>query len=116
MNIYKLLAGVAALCLLIALYFALSGNLPQAGPFFIAFFLSLAVSFRGFEKLKGFTYTTVIFAAVTTALYYPQHFLTVGDFKLAALITPLIQIIMFGMGSRPVLSSSAARPTEWHPM
>jgi BASS family bile acid:Na+ symporter len=59
----------------------------------------LAISFRGYEKLKGFTYTTVIFAAVTTALYYPQHFQTVGDFKLATLITPLIQIIMFGMGT-----------------
>ncbi|MCE7072078.1 MULTISPECIES: bile acid:sodium symporter family protein [Dyadobacter] len=99
MNVYKLLAGVAGLCLLVALFLALSGNLPQAGPFFIAFFLALAVSFRGFEKLKGFTYTTVIFAAVTTALYYPQHFQSVNGFKLAALITPLIQIIMFGMGT-----------------
>lgn len=99
MNIYKLTSGIAAVCLLIALYLAFTGNLPAAGPFFIAFFLSLAVSFRGYEKLKGFTYTTVIFSAVTTALYYPQHFLTVGDFKLSTLITPLIQIIMFGMGT-----------------
>ncbi|GGH43493.1 sodium transporter [Dyadobacter endophyticus] len=99
MNIYKLLSGVAAVCLLIALYLAFTGSLPSAGPFFIAFFLSLAISFRGYEKLKGFTYTTVIFAAVTTALYYPQHFLTVGEFKLSTLITPLIQIIMFGMGT-----------------
>ncbi|WP_439585483.1 bile acid:sodium symporter family protein [Dyadobacter bucti] len=99
MNIYKALSGVAALCLLVALYFAFSGNLPQAGPFFIAFFLLLAVSFRGYEKLKGFTYTTVIFAAVTTALYYPQYFQEFNGFKLAVLITPLIQIIMFGMGT-----------------
>jgi BASS family bile acid:Na+ symporter len=99
MNIYKILSGVAVLCLLVALYFAFSGNLSSAGPFFIGFFLALAVSFRGYEKLKGFTYTTVIFSAVTTALYYPQYFLTVGDFKLSALITPLIQIIMFGMGT-----------------
>ncbi|KQS31077.1 bile acid:sodium symporter family protein [Dyadobacter sp. Leaf189] len=99
MNMYKLLSVAAAVCLLAALYLALSGNLPAAGPFFIGFFLALAISFRGYEKLKGFTYTTVIFAAVTTALYYPQHFQSFGDFKLAVLITPLIQIIMFGMGT-----------------
>jgi len=99
MNIYKLLFGVAVSLLLIALYLALSGNLPQAGPFLIEFFLCMAIPFRGFEKLKGFTYTTVIFSAVTTALYYPQYFQTVDGFKLATLITPLIQIIMFGMGT-----------------
>lgn len=99
MNIYKVLSGIAVLCLAAALYLAFSGNLPAAGPLFIGFFLSLAVSFRGYDKLKGFTYTTVIFAAVTTALYFPEYFQTFGDFKLAALITPLIQIIMFGMGT-----------------
>ena len=99
MNVHKLLAGVAGFCLLVALYMALSGSLPQAGPFFIAFFLLLAISFRGFENLKGFTYTTVIFAAVTTALYFPAYFQSVNGFKLAILITPLIQIIMFGMGT-----------------
>jgi BASS family bile acid:Na+ symporter len=99
MNIHKFLSGLAGLLLLIALYLAVSGNLPQAGPFFIGFFLCLAIAFRGFEKLKGFTYTTVIFSAVTTALYYPQYFQTIDGFKLAALITPLIQIIMFGMGT-----------------
>ena len=41
----------------------------------------------------------MIFAAVTTALYYPQYFISVGDFKFTALITPLIQLIMFGMGT-----------------
>lgn len=99
MNFYKLLSGVAVLLLLIGLYLCLSGTIAQAGPFLIGFFLCLAVSFRGFEKLKGFTYTTVIFAAVTSALFYPQYFQEVNGFKLAGLITPLIQIIMFGMGT-----------------
>ncbi|WP_159466875.1 bile acid:sodium symporter family protein [Dyadobacter sp. 3J3] len=99
MNIYKLLSGVAILCLVVALYLALTGNLAQAGPFFIGFFIALAISFRGSESLKGFTYTTIIFAAVTTALYYPQYFQQYDGFKFAVLITPLIQIIMFGMGT-----------------
>lgn len=99
MNIYKILSGIAVCLLLVALYLTFTGSIADAGPFFIGFFLCLAVSFRGYEKLKGFTYTTVIFAAVTTALYFPQYFQTVNGFKLAALITPLIQIIMFGMGT-----------------
>jgi BASS family bile acid:Na+ symporter len=32
-------------------------------------------------------------------MYYPQYFLQVGDVKLAKLIMPLMQILMFGMGT-----------------
>lgn len=99
MNIYKLLSGIAILCLVVALYFVMTGSLAEAGPFFIGFFLALAISFRGSETLKGFTYTTIIFAAVTTALCYPQYFQEFNGFKFAVLITPLIQLIMFGMGT-----------------
>ena len=78
---------------------SLSGNLSKAGPFFILFFMSLGIGFRGYPALKGFAYTIMIFAAVTTALYYPHYFVQVGDFKFTTLITPLIQLIMFGMGT-----------------
>jgi bile acid:Na+ symporter, BASS family len=61
-------------------------------------FLSLAV--RGFEKLKGFSYTLWIFTAVTASMFYPQLFISVGSFQLKRLIVPLLQIIMFGMGSQ----------------
>jgi bile acid:Na+ symporter, BASS family len=61
-------------------------------------FLSLAV--RGFEKLKGFSYTLWIFTAVTASMFYPQLFISVGGFQLKKLIVPLLQIIMFGMGSQ----------------
>src|SRR5690554_2643873 len=83
---------------------ALSGYLEQAGPFFIGFFVALALGFRGYEQLKGFTYATMIFAAVTTALYYPANFVEINGFTLSALITPLIQIIMFGMGTSMAVS------------
>jgi bile acid:Na+ symporter, BASS family len=41
----------------------------------------------------------MIFAAVSAAMYYPQYFIQVGNFKLSGLIIPLMQIIMFGMGT-----------------
>lgn len=99
MNRNKLFAGIAFVLLLVSLYFIFSGNLAQAGPCLIAFFASLAISFTGSETLKGFAYTIMIFAAVTTALYYPQYFQEYDGFRFATLITPLIQLIMFGMGT-----------------
>jgi bile acid:Na+ symporter, BASS family len=41
----------------------------------------------------------MIFAAVSLSMYYPQYFVSVGDFKFSMLIVPLMQILMFGMGT-----------------
>jgi BASS family bile acid:Na+ symporter len=97
--IYKVLAAISAVCLLIAAIIALNSGIAHAGPFLIATFVILAIAFRGFVTLKGFSYTLIIFAAVTTALYYPQYFIQINGIKLSILITPLIQLIMFGMGT-----------------
>ncbi len=70
------------------------------GPSLTLFFVSLALSFYGHGKLKKFTYTIWIFAAVTVSMNYPQVFRQIGDFDLKKLIIPLLQIIMFGMGSQ----------------
>jgi len=98
-NAYKIALGLAAICLLVALVMILNGSIHLAGPLLIIFFIALAIGFRGFDLTKGFAYTMMIFAAVTTALNYPSYFVQAGDFKFATLITPLIQIIMFGMGT-----------------
>lgn len=70
-----------------------------AGWLLMLFFLSIALAFRSSKTLKGFSYTVMILAAVSLSMYYPQYFKTVGDFKLTGLIIPLLQIIMFGMGT-----------------
>jgi len=49
--------------------------------------------------MKGHSFTLVIIAVVTLAMCFPQYFKTIGDFKLSALIIPLLQVIMFGMGT-----------------
>ena len=49
--------------------------------------------------LKRYSYTLIIFAAVTVALIYPQYFISLNGFRFTVLITPLIQVIMFGMGT-----------------
>lgn len=78
----------------------LSNSINLTGIFLISGFITLALGVRGFEKLKGFSYTLWIFAAVTVSMFYPQYLTSVGSYKLNRLITPLLQIIMFGMGSQ----------------
>jgi bile acid:Na+ symporter, BASS family len=70
-----------------------------AGWMLMSFFVFVALGFRQYEWLKGYAFTIAIFAAVSLAMYYPQHFVYVGDFKLSKLIVPLMQILMFGMGT-----------------
>ena len=50
-------------------------------------------------KKKDLIYTGVIVFAVILALCFPGWFLEIRGYKLAGLITPLLQIIMFGMGT-----------------
>ena len=76
-------------------------DLPAlTGPSLIAVFVLLAFGVRGHDFFRGFSYTIMIFAAVTISMFYPQLFIKWGDFELKATIVPLLQIIMFGMGSQ----------------
>jgi len=68
-------------------------------PVFILLFITLAIAFQRSPILKGFSYTMVILASFTAAVSYPQYFTKWGDFDLSTLITPSIQLIMFGMGT-----------------
>jgi BASS family bile acid:Na+ symporter len=98
-RIFTYLIGAGLLCLLVVFILLLSGKIATAGPVLILFFALLGIGFRGFSQLKGFTYTTMIFAGVTAAMYYPDYFVSYNGYAYSNLITPLIQIIMFGMGT-----------------
>jgi len=98
-NIKKIFPLLAAICLIITLVLLIMGKGQQAGPYLSAFFVLLSVSFRMHASTRGFAYTILIFAAVTISMYYPSYFHTVGDFSLKTLIVPLLQLIMFGMGT-----------------
>lgn len=98
-HLYTATLYMAALSLLAALIVITTRGLAASGPFLIVFFIALAIGIRRSPFLRGYSYTVTIFAAVVTALYYPSYFVEVGDFRFAMLITPLIQLIMFGMGT-----------------
>jgi BASS family bile acid:Na+ symporter len=84
-----------------------TGIVSITGVLLITGFITLATGVRGFEKLKGFSYTLWIFTAVIASMFYPQYFISVGNFELKKLIVPLLQIIMFGMGSQMSFSDFA---------
>jgi BASS family bile acid:Na+ symporter len=99
-NIHKTLLIFSALLIISSGISYLTKSTSVTGILLIAGFVALASGVRGYEKLKGYSYTLWIFASVSVAMFYPQLFLRVGDFELKNLIVPLLQIIMFGMGSQ----------------
>ncbi|MFT4566106.1 MAG: BASS family bile acid:Na+ symporter [Saprospiraceae bacterium] len=97
--LFKYAFIVAIGLLLLGIAMGLSGNLKSAGPLLIFGLLLMAISIRGHSFFKGFSYSLLIFAAVIASLYYPAYFTQVGNYQLKGLIVPLLQIIMFGMGT-----------------
>lgn len=69
-----------------------------AGPLLVVTFALAAYGVRGNEKLRGISFSLLIFAAVVFALCFPAPLVSWGEFRLSTLITPLLQLIMFGMG------------------
>ena len=89
----------AALCFLITLIFLLIDYKQFIGIPIILLLTFLSITARCSQLYKSLSFTILIFAAVALAMFYPQLFIQIGDFKLKLLIVPLLQIIMFGMGT-----------------
>lgn len=99
-TIFKILLGLAGLSAALFMLVFFTGGKALLGPLLIAFFIFLAFGVRGNPISKGFSYTIMIFAAVSLSMFYPEPFLQWGEFELKTTIVPLLQIIMFGMGSQ----------------
>jgi BASS family bile acid:Na+ symporter len=97
---YRLLLVLSILAFVLALISHLTDRPSFTGPGTIIGFALLAFGVRGFEKTKGYSYTLWIFTAVAASMFYPLPFTRFGGFELKKLIVPLLQIIMFGMGSQ----------------
>lgn len=89
-----------SLALLVAAIGLFVVDRPQlAGPVLVAFFALAAHGVRADQRLRGISFSLLIFAAVTFAMCFPAPLVAWGDFRLATLIVPLLQLIMFGMGT-----------------
>jgi BASS family bile acid:Na+ symporter len=73
-------------------------------PALIAMFSFLALYFMSHRLFKSYAFTVWVLAFVTASMVYPQAFMTwfqgtPFEIDLGILIVPLIQVIMFGMGT-----------------
>lgn len=95
-NSFKLLSISGATIILIGLIFS---DTSWAGILWIIGVALIAISTHTKESLKGFSFTLWIIAAVVLTLQFPTPFIGYGDIKFKILIIPLLQLLMFGMGS-----------------
>ncbi|MFZ5831167.1 MAG: bile acid:sodium symporter family protein [Planctomycetota bacterium] len=78
---------------------ALLAQWAVAKPLLVAYLATTAVAFTLQASLRSFAFTVWVFAFVAASLGYPWAFGTWVGVDLRILIVPLIQIIMFGMGT-----------------
>jgi BASS family bile acid:Na+ symporter len=96
---FKYLKFIFLISFIILLVMLALGCRSEVGPCVIVLFASLALYFMGHPFLKSFAFTVWVFAFVAASMFYPAAFGTWFTFDLKHLIVPLIQIIMFGMGT-----------------
>ncbi len=85
----------------------LMGYRAGVGPFAIGALTCFALYCMGHPILKSYAFTVWVFAFVGASMFYPVAFMTWGSYDLKNLIGPLIQIIMFGMGTTLSLADFA---------
>jgi bile acid:Na+ symporter, BASS family len=85
---------LAAIPLLLAL-----GYRHAAGPMVVAAPVLLAIFFTGHAVLKRYAFTVWVLAFAAASMVFPHAFGKWFGYDLGGLITPLIQIITFGMGT-----------------
>lgn len=98
-KISKLFFILSLIFIPIFIIFFLLGNTELGGVFVICSFVFMAFGVRAFKLSKSYSFTVSVFAAVALAMFFPNTITFIGDYKTTGLIVPLIQIIMFGMGT-----------------
>ena len=85
---------------LIAFILLYQFGMTREGNFMVGiFFACLLIAINASELLKGFAFTIWVIAAACMSMIYPSYVTDIGGFKTETLIVPLIQLIMFGMGT-----------------
>jgi BASS family bile acid:Na+ symporter len=96
---HKALWGVAGAGLATLLVAWGTGAKALAGGALLVSLASLALAFTRRRTLRSYAFTAWVFVFVALSMLYPAVFGKWFGFDLKHLIVPLIQIIMFGMGT-----------------
>ena len=94
--------GLAAAFLLALVAGLLLSHPALWQPSLVAFFVCIAITLRFTRQLSGLQYTAWILTSVAAAMVYPERFLRVGpvDMQNKHLVLLVVQLVMFGMGTR----------------
>ncbi len=90
---------IAAVCFVITAAMIAMGRGGDAGIPFVGTLVAMAFHTRGPGRLRGNSFTFWVFAFLAAAMYYPFLF-TAWGFNTMKLVRPLLQVIMFGMGTK----------------
>jgi bile acid:Na+ symporter, BASS family len=99
-TLYRSLLALSGISFAGSLIFYALSKSELIGIAMVSGFILLALGMMGIPSIKKFTYTIWILTAVTAAMFFPGHLITIGNFQLKKLIVPFVQITMFGMGSQ----------------
>ncbi len=97
----------AGLLFAAAIVFSLQSEWSTACPFWIAAWAVSGFGFLFSEGQRTFAFTSFVLASVAASLGYPAWFGSWFGLDLKTLIVPLIQVIMFGMGTTLCLADFA---------
>lgn len=98
-SLYRLALHLCAAAFPLSIVLFVLGYPSLGGPLLVAAFVLASYGVRGDERWRGIAFSLLIFAGVSSAMVWPALLVSWGDFSLSRLITPLLQIIMFGMGT-----------------
>jgi bile acid:Na+ symporter, BASS family len=92
------LGSLGGMCLLLSALLGVAGLHSALGPSLVLGSVFLALAAVTSRRFKSLTFTGWVFAFVICALWYPSCFTKWGTFESQRVISPLVQIITFGMG------------------
>jgi bile acid:Na+ symporter, BASS family len=99
-KIYKFLLAASVFLGLAAIGVFIFGNGPKdTGFLVIGALVCLAFGGKGKPTINQHAFTLWVIIAVAIGMYFPENFRQIGSFKFTKLIVPLIQLIMFTMGT-----------------
>jgi BASS family bile acid:Na+ symporter len=95
----KIFLGAFVLALALFAGSLMTGQRAATGVFATAALAAAAFYAMSHAALKSFAFTLWVFAFVAASMFYPAAFGVWFGADLRVLIVPLIQVIMFGMGT-----------------
>jgi len=103
----KIILGITGVLFTLAIVLILIGDVSKAGIPFTLAFVSAALYGYVNPKFRRLSFTFWVFAFLAAAMYYPFLFTNWG-FNTKVLVIPMLQLIMFGMGTKLSLNDFKA--------